>query len=486
MQEASKDSAGKVPESGKDSAGEVQEAGKDSAGKELKVNKESPGDNASPGDVLKVLIIHAQYFIIIMRLPVEYPPIMSKLTAFLSAVTGAESLVAFSYSCFSPGLDSDAHTTNPTDVCKMPTMEDPPKPWVGICICSEGVTPLRQETTQAEPKSALRHRIASGLLEFRPVKWFMRYLRNARRVLAKVDIDLHLRAQLSVLVIVAVFILYPGWAQTALSVFACSKIDTGTTEPQSAFRKAAWRHGYWVRDMAQECYTGLHLRLYVPIGIASVIVLCLGLPLASFLLIWYHKVELGLTSPIQTIDKQAQLRYSFLYARYKRCFYWWESVLMLEELALVAVEVFGRGLKSVTHQILVMIAAFTFIAAINTTCMPIKRKLKNIFRLEFLSMTVLSLTVSLSLFFVADEGMTLADKTVVAAIILALNVAVLGAFLKELLCSVWKYVEEFATWIKQWIPCLKCKGCQANRYDRCLYWGCWPEAETRSNGENPP
>ncbi|KXZ42661.1 hypothetical protein GPECTOR_126g517 [Gonium pectorale] len=167
-----------------------------------------------------------------------------------------------------------------------------------------------------------------------------------------------------------------------------------------ALLQAAWRNGYWVRDMAQQCYTGVHLRLYVPIGIASVIVLCLGPPLASFLILWHHRAALG--------SKNVRQRYSFLYARYKPRFFWWESVLMLEELVLVAVEVFGRGLKSVTHQILVMLAAFIVISAINITCRP--NRLRVITMLEFMSMTILSLTVSLSLFFVVDQGLSAADE----------------------------------------------------------------------------
>ncbi|KXZ47171.1 hypothetical protein GPECTOR_37g177 [Gonium pectorale] len=189
-------------------------------------------------------------------------------------------------------------------------------------------------------------------------------------------------------------------AEAALSVFACYKIDDGQTGIFPLNQKATWRHGYWVRDMAQQCYTGVHLRLYVPIGVASVTALCLGPPLASFLLLWHHRGSLEL--PV------VQQKYSFLYSRYKSRFFWWESVLMLEELALVAVEVFGRGLKSVTHQILIMLATFIMISAVNIVCSP--NKLKVVTMLEFMSMTVLSLTLSLSLYFVVDEGLSAADE----------------------------------------------------------------------------
>ncbi len=50
--------------------------------------------------------------------------------------------------------------------------------------------------------------------------------------------------------------------------------------------QATWRHGYWVRDMTQQCYAGAHLRVFVPIGVASIVVFCFTPPLASFLLLW--------------------------------------------------------------------------------------------------------------------------------------------------------------------------------------------------------
>ncbi|KXZ45998.1 hypothetical protein GPECTOR_48g430 [Gonium pectorale] len=116
-------------------------------------------------------------------------------------------------------------------------------------------------------------------------------------------------------------------------------------------------------------------------------------------------------------------------------FFWWESVLMLEELVLVAVEAFGRGLKEVTHQIVIVLAAFTFMSALNIGCSPIKSKVITL--LEFASMTVLSLTVSLSLFFVVEGGLSDADQNAVGAMILAINVALLAAFLGLLMWSSW-------------------------------------------------
>ncbi|KXZ44498.1 hypothetical protein GPECTOR_66g226 [Gonium pectorale] len=308
---------------------------------------------------VQVAIVHAQYYIIIMRLPVDYPSDMAKLSAALSAITGTESAVAYSHSCFFPADASDGQARSQLLGALLV-----PFAVIATCMIVWGVSS------------------------------------KFHQVLSQADATLGLSTQLWVLGVIAVFILYPAWAQAALSVFACYEIDDGQTGLYPQNQKASWRHGYWVRDMAQECYTGVHLRLYVPIGIAAVAVLCFGPPLVSFLILWNHRAELE--------SKSVRNRYSFLYTRYKPRFFWWESVLMLEELVLVAVEVFGRGLESVTHQILIMLAAFIVISAINISCKP--TRLPVITMLEFMSMTVLSLTVSLSLFFVVDQGLRPADE----------------------------------------------------------------------------
>lgn len=41
--------------------------------------------------------------------------------------------------------------------------------------------------------------------------------------------------------------------------------------------------GWWVRDMNQQCYTGTHARVWLPIGIVALIVICIGIPLSTFL-----------------------------------------------------------------------------------------------------------------------------------------------------------------------------------------------------------
>ncbi|KXZ42543.1 hypothetical protein GPECTOR_137g650 [Gonium pectorale] len=495
--------------------------------------EEDTGDEAQATDLLKVAIVHVQYYIIITRLPVAYPDIITRMQAVVSAVTGAESTVAFSYSCLVPQQASDrqaqaqllgslvvpivvclvscaiwaarfmffnqsrmrraanistrkdsrlaivaaaveaaasapehageegrggagssagASDSAPTSGGLEPTQqgerssEEQPgaervSPSVYVATGAEDITvkvpaedgeeaPSKQPPGEGlrGPPSQLfgsaRQKLKSALSgakgSLRRSAWYTTLLR--------LDESLRLREQMGIVLMIAVFILYPGWAQAALSVFSCYMIDDGHSGPFPDRQQAAWKYGYWIRDMAQECYRGSHLTTYVPIGVVSVLCVCLLPPLASFLLLWRNRHKLEHSSLRQ--------RYGFLYSRYKPRFFWWESVLMLEELVLVAVEVFGRGLAVVSHQILLMLAVFIVLSLINMACAPFRSRLVGL--LEFLSMGVLSLTITLSLYFVvgADTLGATASNTV-GLIIMCVNIALLFFFLVLMLQRSW-------------------------------------------------
>ncbi len=84
--------------------------------------------------------------------------------------------------------------------------------------------------------------------------------------------------------------------------------------------QATWRYGYWVRDMAQQCYSGVHLAAYVPVGVASVAVFCLAPPLVSFLALRRVRRRGGFVKgghdPLQHDPHTLQV-YGFLYTRYR-------------------------------------------------------------------------------------------------------------------------------------------------------------------------
>ncbi|GIL48618.1 hypothetical protein Vafri_5090 [Volvox africanus] len=58
------------------------------------------------GDVVKAIVLHVQYLVIVTRLSVDYPNVILRCQAVFSAITGAENYLAYSPSCLVPDKDS--------------------------------------------------------------------------------------------------------------------------------------------------------------------------------------------------------------------------------------------------------------------------------------------------------------------------------------------------------------------------------------------
>ncbi|KXZ42565.1 hypothetical protein GPECTOR_134g619 [Gonium pectorale] len=363
------------------------------------VDEEEP-----PSEFLKVAIVHVQFYIIIARLPVAYPDIITRMQAVMGAMTGAESSVAFSYSCFFRDGESDSQAR-----AQLMGSLLVPCAVVAICIilwtlryllynrarmrrasnlrglrgknkeqlhdvisevlaaseakqqqmplpvprasrlasadmaaCDRGLSASDVSTqldverpafrlsavapigpaplddcfpTEAEPGSVEKApptalRKCMNALAALPQRLVERFHASAlTKILIRLDETLGLRQQLGIMLMIAIFILYPGWAQASLSVFACYHIDDGVTGPFPQKQKATWAYGYWIRDMSQQCYSGVHLWFYVPVGVAAVLLFSLMPPALSFVLLWRNRHELDDVGTVQ--------RYGFLYSRYK-------------------------------------------------------------------------------------------------------------------------------------------------------------------------
>ncbi len=86
---------------------------------------------------------------------------------------------------------------------------------------------------------------------------------------------------------------------------ACSVHGDGGFAPI----QATWRYGYWVRNMEQECYTGVHRRVYVPVGIASVLLFCICPPITYFWLTFKSRKRFE--------DTNVRIQYGFLFLQFK-------------------------------------------------------------------------------------------------------------------------------------------------------------------------
>ncbi|KAG2432600.1 hypothetical protein HXX76_008940 [Chlamydomonas incerta] len=222
--------------------------------------------------------------------------------------------------------------------------------------------------------------------------------------------------QFMIVTLVVTGILYPAWAQATLSIFSCYFLDTGEGEwPE--YQLATAGSGYWVRDMNQACYTGYHSSTWLPLGIAFIAIVCVGVPFLSAFVLWLNRNRLQTVHVAQT--------YGFLYRRYTPERYLWGAVSQIQMLLSVVVDVFGTVLPPYMQAVLFQISLI-FKMSIDSYFMPNKYPL--LARLEFLSLAVLSITISLGLFFLPPAGqkdpVTPAAEQGIAAIILVLNIGI--------------------------------------------------------------
>ncbi|KAG2486975.1 hypothetical protein HYH03_014348 [Edaphochlamys debaryana] len=236
------------------------------------------------------------------------------------------------------------------------------------------------------------------------------------------DQAVSLPRQLRVVLLVATSILYPALAQVSLSTFACRALDTGEG-PYSETQQATWRYGYWLSNMDQECYRGSHLAFYTPLGIVSVIIFCALPPVAIAVLLWCKRGSLD--------QQRTRAMYGFLYNRYRPQFYFFESVKQVEVLMLVIVDVFANAIYQY-QQALLLLCVLLCIGVVNMSCRALRAKL--LVLLEYLSLMVLALSITLGLFFVgggAGSEMGLDSQVTedaVAILIIVLNAGLLLAF----------------------------------------------------------
>ena len=204
--------------------------------------------------------------------------------------------------------------------------------------------------------------------------------------------------------------------------------------------QATWGHGYWQQDMNQECYTGAHLTAVYWIGVPGILIGCIGIPLASFLITYKHRRRLK-EDDVATI-------YGFIYHQYrcvllrvacqiiqqhpvnhsqccashaahvctqqraeqavtplllpslsprKRYFYW-NTVEQLRLLLLVAIAVFGRLWTA-----FIQLHTFIFVLLVSVVVNELLRPAQYASKLETISLAAMGFIMFLSLYFVDQD-----------------------------------------------------------------------------------
>jgi hypothetical protein len=132
---------------------------------------------------------------------------------------------------------------------------------------------------------------------------------------------------------------------------SCPSSRCNMTEAQAALQ---YTGHYWSNDTLVDCFRGQHL-VVVVLGVLGLAFFALGLPISLFVVLTKAR------SANRLEVKEVELQLGFLYASYRRRYYFWEGVVLLEKLAMVLSITLLQGV-SVGLQVLMAIAVI-FISA---------------------------------------------------------------------------------------------------------------------------
>jgi len=125
------------------------------------------------------------------------------------------------------------------------------------------------------------------------------------------------RGQAILTIVVLLFIVYPTVVTETLTLFKCVPLDTDALHLEI--------------DLDFQCFTDKHILWIVFLGLPALVFYAFGIPLIAMNTLRRHRKELH--------KSNIRNRYNFLYDGYRNHCYWWEGVVLLRKVALIALGV---------------------------------------------------------------------------------------------------------------------------------------------------
>lgn len=174
--------------------------------------------------------------------------------------------------------------------------------------------------------------------------------------------------------IVSLFYFHLPITFTALSSFDCMTLPPGD---------------FWLRDeMAIKCWERQHLTYSLAVALPSLVLWGAGIPALALLLLVTHRKHHW--------ESREREMMGFLYVGYKKRLYFWEVVIVLRKVLIIALHIFMSSL-SATTQVFTLVLLLCVMAQLQRTFAPFL--LDSLNRLELLSIISVTLTAYAGLYF---------------------------------------------------------------------------------------
>lgn len=284
-------------------------------------NKEN--DNSlRPSDLVKVLVSYLQYMVIISTISVPWPAFLVTLYASATVVFGAASGQALSLDCLLQHYGVGKY-----------------------------VLPIAIQRQLVYFLAAVGNYVSVALLLYAghlaKRAWHAISTRGAGASAVSGSSKPFDGTKLLVAIPVVLFFAYPTLCKAALTFFACLRIDDANVQPHPEFSLFNHTKGYFVGgDIQQECWIGWHRSWALGLGVPSVLLFCVCVPLGMFFFLWANKGRVA--------DPDFRKYFGFLYRNYTTStgttttnrMVWFESVWAIQTVLMTAVSVFHFTLQA--------------------------------------------------------------------------------------------------------------------------------------------
>jgi len=137
-----------------------------------------------------------------------------------------------------------------------------------------------------------------------------------------------------------IYLLFPTVVKQAFGVFNCYTIGG---KP------------YLLADLEESCYQGRHIYYIIFVGVPQVLFYVIGLPLTGLYFLHRNKDRLNVFA--------VRARYSLFFTGYREDRYFWEIVVVIRKVAVIAISVFCNGIDPELQALLVLFLIMILVAA---------------------------------------------------------------------------------------------------------------------------
>jgi hypothetical protein len=169
-------------------------------------------------------------------------------------------------------------------------------------------------------------------------------------------------------IVLMLFLCYSMLVRLSFSNLKCPKVD------------GKW---YLMADLQEPCYTGRHIGFVWLLTVPQILLYVIGLPTAATILVWRNKRYL--------LHKRFFTRYGLLYMGYREGREWWEAVIAVRKIGIVAIGTFGTLMGVVDLQAFVALGIVFISIVLHLTFEPFDKSQRNsrlLHNLEFSALTI--------------------------------------------------------------------------------------------------